>query len=595
MNRTGLGVAHLVICLLLAFLLALPVRADDVVQPLDVQWSASVQAVELPTVDLTADVLYRILAAEMAAQRGLYELASATLLDVARDTRDPRLAQRALQVAVVGRDMSRAYAAARQWSQLAPHDQEAARATLALAAASGQTDGLASVLAQGIAQAEDKEIAIAQAFDVVSRLRDKRAALRVLEEVLLPAQQRSSAAHIALSDAAWAARDVNLALIYAEQARQLAPDAEDVAQRILEYGMAVHPDVALAQTRSFLQTHPHARQLHLMLVNHLSARGAVDEALAHLQAMREVAPEDFDLIFLQAQVHARAQQYGQARALLDAYLAVQTQRQQTMMPDTAEDVMGKVADARLLLVDIAEQQGALDEAIAQLDLVDPPYLAFQVGLRRARLEGRQGRVDAARATLAALTPQDSRQREMLAVTLASIYQHSGRTDHAVSVLEDALRQDPDSVQLQYDVAMLYERQGRVELFETYLKRILEVEPDHVHANNALGYTLVDQNRRLDEARVLLERAETLEPDNPYILDSVGWYHYRRGNLERALAYLRRAYAAMPAADVAAHLGEVLWIMQQPAEARTVWQEGLRVESGNETLRKTLQSLGVTLP
>jgi len=586
-----------IVVLLSVFLLALPVCADEAAQtlPRDPESLDPASSVVLPAVDLTADVLYRLLAAELAAQRGHYELAGTTLLEVAHQTQDPRLAQRAFQFAMISRDTSRAYAAARQWSLLAPNDQEASAAMLALAAASGQADGLAEALAQRIAQAEDPDRAIAQAADVVNRLRDKPAALRVLEQALLPAQRNRVAAHFALSDAAWVARDAEQALRYAEQAQQLDAASEAAAQRILEYGLAVHPDAALAQTRRFLQAHPQARQVHLMLVHHLTVRGRAMDALAHLLTMRAQAPEDFDLLYVQAQVHVRARQYADARALLDTYIQVQTQRRQSIAQDAAHDAVASVADARLLLAGIAEAQGHLDEAMVQLDRIDDPDLAFQTGLRRAELQGKQGRIAQARATLEAMVPQQDRQRVLLALTLASIYRTAGRTDDAVGVLEDAQRQDPDAIQIQYDLAMLYERQGRMDAFEARLKHILDIDPDNANANNALGYTLVDQNRRLDEAQILLERAEQLEPDNPYILDSVGWYHYRRGNLEQALSYLRRAYVEMPAADVAAHLGEVLWVMQRPDEARTIWQEGLRLESDNETLRKTLQSLGVTLP
>jgi len=583
------------VCLLLV--LAWPAYADDVAQAAahDPQSQEQAHAEPWPAVDLTADVLYRLLAAELAAQRGYYELASTTLLDVARDTQDPRLAQRAFQFAMLSRDAPQAFAAARQWSRLAPTDPEASAALLALTASSGQTDGLADALAQRIAQAQDKDQAIAEAAGVVSRLRDKGAALRVLEQALLPMQQDSITAAVVLSDTAWAARDADRALLYARRAQQLDPVSEDIAQRILEYGLVVEPDVALAQTRRFLRIHPQARRVHLQLISRLTERGAVREALDHVQAMRAQTPEDFDLLYVQAQVHVRAQQDAQARALLDEYIQVQTQRRQSIAQDDANDALASVADARLLLARIAQNAGNLGEALAQLDHIDDPALVFEVTVQRAVLLGQQGSIAQARTALESIAPRNSRERVRLALTLASIYRHSGRTDDAVGVLENAQRQDPDAIQIQYDLAMLYERQGRMHAFEARLKRILEIDPDHVNANNALGYTLADQNRRLDEAQVLLERAEQLEPENPYILDSVGWYHYRRGHLERALTYLRRAYADMPAAEVAAHLGEVLWVMQRPDEARAIWREGLRLESDNEILRKTLQSLGVTLP
>jgi len=589
-------------CLLLASLLASCVRAYDLAQDASrgaqVQGQAQAaqgQAGALPAVHLTADVLYRLLTAELAAQRDNVELASATLMDLARDTQDPRLAQRAFQFAMASRDAPSALAAARQWARLAPTDREASAALLALAASSGQTDGLAQALAQRITQAEDKDQAIAQAAGVVSRLRDKNSALRVLEQALLPAWQSTTMAALALADTAWAARDADRALFYARQAQQRDPASEDAAQRILEYGLAVDSETALAQTRGFLQANPQARQVHLLLINRLSARSAAQEAVTHVQAMRTRAPEDFDLLYVQAQVHARAQQFTQARALLDEYIQVQTQRRQSLVQDDSHDAVASVADARLLLVRMAEEEGDLDEALAQLDRVDDPTLEFQVNLERASLLGRQGKIAQARAALEAVAPRNSRERVLAALRLSAVYVASGRTDDAVGVLENAERQDPDSVQIQYDLAMLYERQGRMDAFEDRLQHILRVDPDHANANNALGYTLADQNRRLDEAQVLLERAEQLEPDNPYILDSVGWYHYRRGNLEHALHYLRRAWADMPAADVAAHLGEVLWMMRRPDEARTVWQEGLRAEPDNDTLRKTLKTLGVTLP
>jgi len=574
--------------------LALPVRAQDIAVH-DVEPQAHVQAAPLPAVDLTADVLYRLLAAEIAAQRGHYVLASTTLLDVARASQDPRLAQRAFQFAMTGRDTQRALDAARQWSRLAPSDPEAAAAMLALAASRGQTDGLADALARRIAQAADTDQAIAQAASVVNRLRDKGTALRVLEAALLPAQQDRVTTAIVLSDTAWAARDADRAVFYARAAQRRDPASEEAAQRVLEYGLAVDADAAIADTRGFLRQHPQARRVHLLLVSRLTEHGAIDDALAHMQAMRTRTPEDFDLLYVQAQVHVRGHQYEAARAHLDEYIQVQTQRRATIAQDETHDALASVAEAYFLRARIAEEEGHLDEALAQLDRVDDPDLEFQVNLQRARLQGLQGRIAQARATLEGIAPRNARERVWVALRLSSVYLAAGRTDDAVGVLEAAQQQDPDSTQIRYDLAMLYERQGRMDAFEAGLKRILEIDPDHADANNALGYTLVDQNHRLDEAQVLLERAEQLDPDNPYILDSVGWYHYRRGDLERALLYLRRAYAEMPAADVAAHLGEVLWGMQRSDEARTVWQEGLRLEADNEILRKTLQRLGVTLP
>ena len=124
-----------------------------------------------------------------------------------------------------------------------------------------------------------------------------------------------------------------------------------------------------------------------------------------------------------------------------------------------------------------------------------------------------------------------------------------------------------------------------------MRRIMELTPDDANAYNSLGYTFVEQNTRLDEAQTLLERALQLEPDNPYILDSVGWYFYRTGDYESALQYLQRSFEILPEAEVAAHLGEVLWAMDRKEEARDIWKQGKEKDANNETLLKTIERLG----
>src|SRR5690606_12534426 len=170
------------------------------------------RAGELPTVTLTADILYRVLAAEIAATRGRYDMASQTLLDLTRETSDPRLAKRAFQLAMADRDLPRALAAAREWALLAPQDPEAAASSLALAASNGQTSGLASALTDRIEKAGDKEQAIAQASAIVNKMPDKRLALEVLEKTLDSSLLALPVAHLALADAAWAALDTDRAL-----------------------------------------------------------------------------------------------------------------------------------------------------------------------------------------------------------------------------------------------------------------------------------------------------------------------------------------------------------------------------------------------
>ncbi len=551
------------------------------------------RAGELPAVKLTADILYRLVAAELSATRGGYDMASQTLLELARETSDPRLAKRAFQFSMVARDLSRALASARLWAMLSPQDPEAVASSLALSASNGQTAGLAAALNARIEKADNKEQAIAQASAIVNKMSDKRLALEVMEQALPAAQRKLPVAHLALSDAAWAAMDAGRALSEAQQAQRLDPESEDAAQRVLEYGLKVDPEAAISQTRAYLAKNPERRRLQMMLINRLVERREYDAALEQVAAMRRYAPEDFDLIYSEAEVNIRAGNYDKAQVLLYDYINVQTQRRQSIN-DKASSAVADASDARLLLVQIAEKQNRLDDAIKQLDLIDDSSLRFQAQIHKAVLQARQGDLVKAKATIDSLKPQDVHERTVSALTMASIYREAGRTDTAVEILERADKNIPDSAEIKYDLAMLQERQGNIEGFETLMKRVIEIDPENANAYNALGYTYADQDRLLDEAEDLLERALDLDPDNPYILDSVGWYLFRVGDNEAAIEYLQRSYRQLPSADVAAHLGEVLWVSERQDEARKVWKEGIGLDPQNETLLKTLKRLGVTL-
>lgn len=566
-------------------------EADDAIERAEY---IRLRAGDLPAVTLTGDILYRILASEIAATQGEYELAGQTMLDLARETSDPRLAKRAFQFSMSGRDMARALRAAREWALLAPRDPEAVASSLALAASSGQTAGLASALSARIEKAQNKEQAIAQASIIVGKMADKRLALEVLENAIPESLRNLPIAHLALADAAWAAADPARAVQEAEKALALQPNSDVAAQRVLEYGLKVDPDEAIEQAREYLQKNPGDRKLQLLLVKRLSDRGQYDQALAQLKAMRERSPEDFDLLYTEAEVNVHAERYDRAKALLQEYINVQTQRRRSVS-DKASSAAADASDARLMLVRIAEKQKRYDEAIAQLDLIEDGALRFQAQVHKAVLQGRQGRLVQATATIQALKPQDTHERSVAALTLASILRESGRTDDAVDILVKADRDIPDSAEIKYDLAMLYERQGKIEAFEQLMRKVIELDPDNANAYNSLGYTFADQNRKLDEAEELLERALELEPDNPFILDSVGWYLYRTGDFQAAIEYLERSYRQLPAADVAAHLGEVFWVIGRKDEARRVWKQAYGEDPHNETLIKTLQRFGVKFP
>jgi tetratricopeptide (TPR) repeat protein len=173
---------------------------------------------------------------------------------------------------------------------------------------------------------------------------------------------------------------------------------------------------------------------------------------------------------------------------------------------------------------------------------------------------------------------------------AKIYSDSGDARQALVVLDRGLEQYPDSVDLRYAIATTYEEAGRVGAALQELDRVLKQRPDDPAALNAYGYTLADHNRKLGEARLLIERAYAVAPRNAAILDSLGWVLFRQGHDDQALPYAAAAYTEDRGADIGAHYGEVLWHLGRHAEADQVWTEAARADSDSRLLNETRRRL-----
>ena len=262
-----------------------------------------------PDVRLTSNILYRMLVAEIAAQRGKYAMAAATMLSLAKDTSDPRLARRSLEFYLAESNLKGALKAAYVWAKLAPYDADAQYTKLVLAAANGQTAGLVPLLRQRIDQARDKSVALSQVLGVLGRLNNRKTALSILDSALSPPVRRLAVARLALADVAQAAGDYTRALKEAHAALAANPKSEEAAQRILDYGMKVDAKQAMDEARQFIAKHPDARRIRLALVAQLADNGDYDAALAELQAMTRTFPEAVDLIFMQAQLSYQAHRY----------------------------------------------------------------------------------------------------------------------------------------------------------------------------------------------------------------------------------------------------------------------------------------------
>ncbi|MCF8173413.1 MAG: tetratricopeptide repeat protein [Candidatus Methylopumilus sp.] len=548
------------------------------------------RAGQLPEVTLTSSIVFRILAAEISAQRSAFIPAGKTMLDLAKEVGDVRLARRALEFYLAGGNLAGALESSRVWLRFEPDDAEALSTEMTLSAASGQTSGLTTALRKKIDEARDKTAAIGQAMAILGRVPDKRAGLAILISVLQESQARDTLpAHIAISDLARAAGDAPRALSAAKAALNVAPRSEDAAMRVFEYGLAVDAPQAFRDAQGFAAAHPKARRLRLLLATQWAERREFDLAMAELVAMAKLDPEDIDLVFMQGQIAYRAKRLPEARNLLEQYVSRQSQRQ-----SGAPDEGSGLVDAYQLLSRIAQDQGFFDDAVSLLDNIQEPSARHNARVRQAAIRAQQGRVDDALALLDTSDPQSLEEEVLTASAGAQMLREAKRPLEAIKRLEAANERMPDTVEIKYELAMMYERDERLNDTERLLREVIALDPGHAHSYNALGYSLADRNQRLPEALKLITRALEIAPNDPFIMDSMGWIKFRLGDYVTAVQYLEKAYRVRPEADIAAHLGEALWMLGQRDAAIEIWKKAVAKEADNATLQETIKRLGVRL-
>ena len=264
-------------------------------------------------------------------------------------------------------------------------------------------------------------------------------------------------------------------------------------------------------------------------------------------------------------------------------------------PDVDDKALNEARQqAWLMLAQAAEQRGDLKGAEAWLLKVDAPERRLDTQFRRASLLARQGKLDQGVKLIQALPEETADDSRAKLTAEAQLLRDARDWKGAFDVLALSNEKFPDNADLIYEQSMMAEKLGRLDEMEALLKRVIALKPEYHHAYNALGYSLAERNVRLGEARDLIVKALSLAPAEPFIVDSMGWVEYRLGNRLEALRLLRQAYAARPDPEIAAHLGEVLWVNGEQDEARRVWREGAQRDPKNEALRETMSRLKARL-
>ena len=533
----------------------------------------------LPSVELSAELLYKIMLAEIALQRGLPQTAVQTLLEVARETGDPRVAERATRLALNARMFSESLEAATLWLKGDPQSVPARQAVAALLVNQGPLTGARAPLEQWLAT--DKANAgqnFVQLTQQLSRNSDKKAVFELLRTLARPYNGIADV-RLAVAQAAWNAKDVDATLAESRAALAIKPDFELAAQFHAQALQSRSSTEALGYLDDYLQRFPQAKEVRLTYARLLANQKRQPEARKQFEILVQEAPNNPELALAVGLLALQANDYDAAEKHFKGALAAGHKE-----PDAIWMFLGQ----------IYEERKNYDEALKWYGGVarGERYLGAQG--RYAAVLVKQGKMAEARRHLQSVEPADDAQRIQLVQAEANLLREAQSYSDAYELLGKSLEGTPDSVDLLYDQAMIAEKLDRVDVMERNLRKVIEIQPEHAHAYNALGYSLADRNLRLPEARTLIEKALELSPQDGYIVDSLGWVLFRMGQTREAVMQLRRAFEMRPEAEVGAHLGEALWVDGQRDEARKIWSDFLKENPINDTLLSTLKRLAPLL-
>jgi len=523
-----------------------------------------------PPTELTGDFVYKYLMGEFAGQRGDVGLASTLFLELAKASRDPRLAERAAKAAVYGNQPGVALQAASLWAELDPDSVEAQQASTQLLVSTGNLAEAKPHLQKLLTKEDTRANGFLYLNSLFAKQPDKKEVLQLVQELAAPYPDLPEA-RFTIAHAAWRAEDTNLALKELDKANELRPGWELAAMLRGEILMARSPTEALGFFRDFLDKHPKAAEIRLALARQLVNQKRFDEAKIEFMKLVEDSNGNPEVLVVVGLLSLQSGNYFEAEDYL----------QQALKADFKDK-----DQIYLYLGQIAEKQNQQERALTWYKKVEPGERYLDAQFNIAGIIARTQTTDAALALLDSLQDLSLDQMAAVAQAKASLLNQAKRHQEAYGLLEKAVANYPNTPEIIYDYAMTAERMQHLDVMERELRKLIQMRPDFAQAYNALGYTLADRGMKLDEAQKLIEKALTLRPNDHYILDSMGWVHYRRGELDKAVDYLKRAYNAQTDPEIAAHLGEVLWKQGKFDEAQQTWGEALKEHPENEVLVNT---------
>lgn len=532
-----------------------------------------ISQLNLPKQELTAPILFDFLVGETALQRGNLDIAVSRYVKLAKSTRDPRVAKRATEIALHAGYPFAVEQAATLWVELDPDSADARQTIAALLVNLGKLDAAQPHLEKLLASEKDNVgNAFMQLNQLLSRNPNKAATLQLIRQLSQPYTDVPEV-HFAISQAAWFASEHQMALDEMQRALALRPDWEIAAihnGRILQ---RISSADASEFYRNYLKKYPAANEMRIAYARVLIGDNHVDLAREQLQQLLDKNPEDAEIMLA----------IGLLATEMGDFDITETSFKKAL--DLGYKDPGAV---HFHLAQIYEETKRPDMAMESYQMVKSGGRYLPAQIRYADLLALKGYLKEAREHLQKLPAANDQQAAHLILAEAQILRRSKAHQEVFDLLDDGLKKLPDYPELLYDRALTADKLGKFNILEQDLRKLIQLKPDNAHAYNALGYSFAERGIQLPEALKLIKRAVELSPEDPYIIDSLGWVYYRMGNFVDGLNYLNIAFAARPDPEIAAHLGEVLWVQGAKENAKDIWRSALEKDPDNEVLLETVQ-------
>lgn len=522
-------------------------------------------------------LVFNTLAGEIAAQRGESSLAFDYAYQAASESRSAQAAERATGLALQANLPQQALKGAKLWIDVAPDSLKAHQIAAILNIREKSLNTAIEHLQQVVKLANaEGQTGYLQAAAIVEKSAPGPQSLAIMQQ-LIPEDSDDADALYALALTASRSQQMELAGKYVDRSLSLKPKATNAlvlkAHTLISTGQKSQGVEFLANTVS---QSPDNLTLRNAYARTLVELNEADQALTQYELLNSQQPDNPDTIYALGILTLQLNQLDAATGYLEQLVETRQRR------DEASYYLGV----------IAEEQQDLDRALDWYSRVEGEQQA-DAQIRIAKILSDKGNLNAARETLQRLRVAQPHHHLKFFLIEAELLREKRQYQEAHLVYTKAFEEFPESTELLYARGLNAADMDRVDLLENDLRKILATQPDHVDALNALGYTLADKTDRLQEAKGYIERALSMKPDSPAILDSMGWVEYRLGNLSAALKYLDQAAQLSPDAEIASHLGEVLWIMGKTDRAKAIWNAAQEADPDNRFIPKVRQRLGVT--